>query len=249
MRSSLHALPVLQDNIVWIWERDGKAVVVDPAVAEPVQSWLEQRNLSLVAVLQTHHHSDHIGGTPALLERWPAAEVIAAASDRQRIPFQTISVGDGDAVPLLGRQVQVMDVAAHTATHIAFLLPEGEDLDLGPVLFCGDTLFSAGCGRLMEGTPADMHRAMQRLAGLPDRTQVCCAHEYTESNLRWALHHRPGNEAIASRYRDVVALRRRGDLSLPSSIGAERRINLFLMAESAEQLAELRHHKDHWRAP
>ena len=248
MRSALHALPVLQDNIIWIWERDGNAVVVDPAVAEPVQAWLEQRDLTLLAVLQTHHHADHIGGTPALLKRWPAAAVIAAASDRQRIPFQTISVEDGDAVPLLGRQLQVLDVSAHTAAHIAFLLPEGEDPDLGPVLFCGDTLFSAGCGRLLEGTPADMHRAMQRLACLPDRTQVCCAHEYTESNLLWALQQRPGDEAIANRYRDVVALRRRGDLSLPSSIGAERRINLFLQAESAEQLAELRHHKDHWRA-
>ena len=96
MRSSLHALPVLQDNIIWIWERDGKAVVVDPAVAEPVHAWLEQRELSLVAVLQTHHHADHIGGTPALLERWPAAAVVAAAADRKRIPFQTIFVGDGD---------------------------------------------------------------------------------------------------------------------------------------------------------
>ena len=249
MRSALNALPVLQDNIIWIWERDGIAVVVDPAVAEPVQVWLEQRDLTLVAVLQTHHHADHIGGTPALLERWPTADVIAAASDRTRIPFQTISVADGDAVPLLGRQLQVLDVAAHTANHIAFLLPEEEDPDLGPVLFCGDTLFSAGCGRLMEGTPADMHRAMQRLAGLPDRTKVCCAHEYTEANLHWALQHRPNDEAIASRYRDVVALRRRGELSLPSSIGAERRINLFMQAESAEQLAELRHHKDHWRAP
>ena len=249
MRSALHALPVLQDNIIWIWERDGNAVVVDPAVSEPVQVWLEQRDLTLVAVLQTHHHADHIGGTPALLERWPAAAVIAAASDRTRIPFQTISVADGDAVPLLGRQLQVLDVAAHTAHHIAFLLPDGEDPDLGPVLFCGDTLFSAGCGRLFEGTPADMHRAMQRLAGLPDRTQVCCAHEYTESNLRWAVHRQPGNEAIASRYRDVVALRRRGELSLPSTIGAERCINLFLQATSADQLAELRHHKDHWRAP
>ncbi len=248
MQSSLHALPVLQDNVVWIWVRGAEAVVVDPAVAEPVIDWLQQRQLQLSAVLQTHHHVDHIGGTPGLLQRWPDASVVAAAADRSHIPFQTISVSDGDQVSVLGRSLAVLDVAAHTAAHIAFVIHEREDVDLGPVLFCGDTLFSGGCGRLFEGTPADMHRALGRLAKLPESTQVCCAHEYTEGNLLWATQQAPEDAAIRQRYETVVALRRRGELSLPSSIGEERRSNLFMRAESAEQLGRLRHHKDQWRA-
>ena len=196
MQSSLHALPVLQDNVVWIWVRGDEAAVVDPAVAEPVIDWLQQRQLQLSAVLQTHHHADHIGGTPDLLERWPDAAVVAAAADRSRIPFQTISVSDGDQVTALGRSLRVLDVAAHTSAHIAFVIHEQEDPDLGPVLFCGDTLFSGGCGRLFEGTPADMHRALARLAELPDSTQVCCAHEYTEGNLLWATQQQPQDAAI-----------------------------------------------------
>lgn len=248
MQSSLHALPVLQDNVVWIWVRGDEAAVVDPAVAEPVIDWLQQRQLQLSAVLQTHHHADHIGGTPGLLERWPDAAVVAAGSDRSRIPFQTISVSDGDQVTVLGRSLQVLDVAAHTSAHIAFVIPEQEDPDLGPVLFCGDTLFSGGCGRLFEGTPADMHRALRRLSELPESTKVCCAHEYTEGNLLWATQQQPQDAAIRQRYDAVVDLRRRGELSLPSSIGEERRSNLFMRAASAEDLGRLRRHKDQWRA-
>ena len=248
MHSSLHALPVLQDNVIWIWVRGAEAVVIDPAVAPLVREWLDERQLSLAAVLQTHHHADHIGGTPGLLQRWPNAAVVAAAADRSRIPFQTVSVSDGDQISVLGRSLAVLDVAAHTAAHIAFVIPERDDLDLGPVLFCGDTLFSGGCGRLFEGTPADMYRALGRLAQLPESTQVCCAHEYTEGNLLWATQQEPKDAAIRQRYETVVALRRRGELSLPSSIGEERRSNLFMRAESVEQLGRLRRHQDQWRA-
>ena len=248
MQSSLHALPVLQDNVLWIWVRGDEAAVVDPAVAEPVIDWLQQRQLQLSAVLQTHHHADHIGGTPGLLERWPDAAVVAAGSDRSRIPFQTISVSDGDQVTVLGLSLRVLDVAAHTSAHIAFVIPKQEDPDLGPVLFCGDTLFSGGCGRLFEGTPADMHRALRRLSQLPGSTKVCCAHEYTEGNLLWATQQQPQDAAIRQRYDTVVNLRRRGELSLPSTIGEERRSNLFMRAASAEDLGRLRRHKDQWRA-
>ena len=249
MHSSLHALPVLQDNVIWLWVRGRNAAVVDPAVAAPVQDWLEKHQLQLQTVLQTHHHADHIGGTPELLERWPEATVVAAGADRGRIPFQTVSVGDGDRITVLDQPVDVLDVAAHTRAHIAFYVPVDPAEEQRPMLFCGDTLFAGGCGRLFEGSPAQMHRAMQRLATLPETTQVCCAHEYTEANLAWSVEQRPEDQAIAERYRTVQAMRSRGELTLPSSIGLERRTNLFMRAETAEDLAVLRSHKDHWRRP
>jgi hydroxyacylglutathione hydrolase len=249
MDSTLHGLPVLQDNVIWIWVRGDEAVVVDPAEAAPVHQWIRQRGLRLTAVLQTHHHADHIGGTPALLVHWPEAAVVAAAKDRDRIPFQTVSVADGDVVTVLDQPVQVLDVAAHTSAHIAFFVAGRSGFNQAPMLFCGDTLFSGGCGRLFEGTAADMHRALQRLAVLPGETKVCCAHEYTEANLRWAAALKPTDPAIAERQRQVIELRKQGDMTLPSSIALERRINLFLQATSIAELARLRRHKDHWRAP
>ena len=240
-------LPVLQDNVVWIWTRGSEAVVVDPAVAGPVRQWLVDRKLELTAVLQTHHHADHIGGTPDLLCQWPSAAVIAAAADRERIPFQTISVEPGMQIELLGQPVTVLDVKAHTRAHLAYVLSQGCSPEKPtPVLFCGDTLFGAGCGRLFEGSPEDMHLALKRLQDLPDETTVHCAHEYTEGNLRWAHALRPDNQAIAARLNSVRELRSRGGLSLPSTMGEERRTNLFLRASSAQELSELRLHKDSW---
>ena len=240
-------LPVLQDNVVWIWARGREAVVVDPAVAEPVRQWLVDRRLELAAVLQTHHHADHIGGTPDLLRQWPSAAVIAAAADQERIPFQTVSVEPGTQLELLGQPVSVIDVRAHTRAHLAYVLPQGCSPELPtPVLFCGDTLFGAGCGRLFEGSAEDMHLALKRLQDLPDDTIVHCAHEYTEGNLRWAHALRPDDQAIAARLSTVQDLRSRGSLSLPSTMGEERRTNLFLRACSVQELRELRLHKDSW---
>ena len=241
-------LPVLQDNVVWIWARGREAVVVDPAVAEPVRQWLVDRKLELTAVLQTHHHADHIGGTPDLLRQWPSAAVIAAAADQERIPFQTMSVEPGMQLELLGQPVSVIDVRAHTRAHLAYVLPKGCSPEHPtPVLFCGDTLFGAGCGRLFEGSAEDMHLALKRLQDLPDDTIVHCAHEYTEGNLRWAHALRPDDQAIAARLSTVQDLRSRGSLSLPSTMGEERRTNLFLRACSVRELRELRLHKDSWR--
>ena len=240
-------LPVLQDNVVWIWARGREAVVVDPAVAEPVRQWLVDRKLELTAVLQTHHHADHIGGTPDLLRQWPSAAVIAAAADQERIPFQTLSVEPGMQLELLGQPVSVIDVRAHTRAHLAYVLPRGCSPERPtPVLFCGDTLFGAGCGRLFEGSAEDMHLALNRLQDLPDDTIVHCAHEYTEGNLRWANALRPDDQAIAARLSTVRELRSRGSLSLPSTLGEERRTNLFLRACSVQELRELRLHKDSW---
>jgi hydroxyacylglutathione hydrolase len=239
------ALPVLQDNYVFLLERGGEAALVDPAVAAPVRAWLEQRDLALVAVLQTHHHSDHIGGTPELLRRWPGAEVIASGADRDRIPFQTRPVAGGDRFTLLGRAVEVLEVPGHTRCHIAFHLPaEGEE---GPELFCGDTLFAGGCGRLFEGTPQQMLASLRALTALDPATRVWCAHEYTEANLRWAAALRPGDGAIDQRLQQVRALRQRGESTIPSSVALERATNLFVRAADAGELAELRRSKNDWR--
>ncbi|MDP6193841.1 MAG: hydroxyacylglutathione hydrolase [Prochlorococcus sp.] len=246
-RNGIHAIEVLDDNIIWIWTQDHQAVVVDPAISEPVQKWLEQRQLDLVAVLQTHHHQDHIGGTRKLLKRWPEAAVIAAAADRDRIPFQTVSVGDGDHISLLNRPVEVIDVAGHTRAHVAYHLPTSQKGPQDAALFCGDTLFGAGCGRLFEGTAEDMHRALKRLCSLAPETKVYCAHEYTEANLRWAAAMRPDDQAIRARLADVSARRGQGKLSLPSSIEEEQLTNLFVRAKSSEELASLRQSKNEWQ--
>jgi len=240
----IEVVPVLRDNYVFALIRGRDAVLVDPAVDAPLQSWLEQRRLTLVAVLQTHHHHDHIGGTPGLLQCWPQCRVFAAEADRQRIPWLTDPLVDGDRFALLGQRIEVLAVPAHTRAHLAYHLPESGDL------FCGDTLFGAGCGRLFEGTPAQMHTALQRLCSLPDHTRVWCAHEYTAGNLRWAISQvgadEPLGQALRLRLEQVLALRAQNQPSIPSSVGLERQTNLFVRAGSAEALAELRSSKDHW---
>ncbi|MFM7394647.1 MAG: hydroxyacylglutathione hydrolase [Cyanobium sp.] len=235
---TVELIPVLNDNYVFVLHDGRRAAVVDPAVAEPVRRWLEQRGLELEAVLQTHHHADHIGGTPQLLRRWPGARVVAARTDRERIPFQTEGVAGGDRVELLGHALDVLDVPAHTRAHIAYFLP-GE-------LFCGDTLFAGGCGRLFEGTAAQMHDALRRFAALPGSTRVWCAHEYTESNLRWAARQRPGDPAVAQRLTAVQERRREGLPTIPSTIAEERATNLFMRAADAAELAQLRESRNHW---
>ena len=240
----VNLIPLLRDNYAAVLHDGQRAVVVDPAEAPAVVAWLEARGLELQAVLQTHHHSDHIGGTPELLRRWPGAEVMAAAADRQRIPFQTHGLEDGDQRQVLGRPLEVLAVPGHTRAHLAFYLPP-HGPDPGE-LFCGDTLFIAGCGRLFERTAEQMHRSLQRLAALPADTRVWCAHEYTESNLRWAAALAPQQEAIQQRLVQVQTLRQRQEPSLPSSLALEQATNLFLQARSADDLAALRSHKDHW---
>ena len=237
-------LPVLRDNYVFVVDDGRQAVVVDPAVAGPVIRWLEAHRLELVAVLQTHHHNDHIGGTPGLLRRWPQAAVVAARDDRARIPLQTVGVADGDRLTLLGRPVEVLAVPGHTRSHIAFHLidPAGGGGDL----FCGDTLFAGGCGRLFEGTPQQMHASLQRLAALPGDTRVWCAHEYTTHNLRWARAVAPQDAAIQRRLEEVLETRAAGRPTIPSSIALERSTNLFLRAPDAEAFARLRRSRDGW---
>ena len=235
-------IPVLSDNYVFVIERGRQAAVVDPAVADPVIAALEAKGLELTAILHTHHHSDHIGGTPGLLQRWPQARVIASGADRLRIPLQSEGVQGGDQFPLLGEEVLVLDVPGHTRAHIAFVLP------VSGHLFCGDTLFAGGCGRLFEGTAEQMFASLQKLASLPAETQVWCAHEYTEANLRWAAEQQPADPAIGVRLADVLERRHQGLPTIPSSIGLERATNLFVRARTPNELASRRLSKDHWKA-
>jgi hydroxyacylglutathione hydrolase len=218
---NLVALPAFTDNYIWMLNDGDRAVVVDPGDAAPVVAALEARGLTLAGILVTHHHPDHVGGVDALR---PHLKGIVHGPARERIPEPFTPVRGGDRVDVLGRVFQVIDVPGHTAGHVAYVELDAE----APILFCGDTLFSAGCGRLFEGTPAQMHDSLERLAALPSATRVCCTHEYTLSNLRFAAAVEPGNDDVAAHVRHCTALRQAGQPTLPSSIALERRINPFL---------------------
>ena len=210
------------DNYIWLIRtpagRRG-AVVVDPGDARPVETALEQQGLGLHAILVTHHHPDHVGGVAELAARH-GVEVYGPA--RESMPCEVERLVDGDKVRLadLGLEFSVMDVPGHTLGHIAF---HGHE-----TLFCGDTLFSGGCGRLFEGSPAQMLHSLDRIAALPAATRVFCAHEYTLGNLRFAAEVEPGNAAVLEALEATRVLRTRDGISLPSTIGREREINPFL---------------------
>ena len=224
---NLLPIPAFSDNYLWLLHDGKQAIVVDPGQAEPVLSVLAQHQLQLQGILVTHHHADHVGGVQALRE---ATGAPAWGPAYEQLPEPITRVQGGDTVDLLGGPWQVMDVPGHTAGHIAYYCPwVGGDAPLNaPVLFCGDTLFSAGCGRLFEGTPAQMHASLSALAALPANTLVCAAHEYTLSNLRFAQAVEPDNTDLAAYTAHCEALRAHGTPTLPAQLGNELRINPFL---------------------
>ena len=222
-------IPALSDNYVYLaHDRDsGATAVVDPAEAAPVLAALEQRGWTLTHILNTHHHADHIGGNEALKARF-GAPIVGPRADAARIPGIDVEVGDGDTYDFAGHQARVFDTPGHTRGHIAFWFPDSE------ALFCGDTLFALGCGRLFEGTPAQMWDSLGKLRALPDATRVYCGHEYTQSNARFALTIEPDNEELRARAAAVDALRAKGEPTIPSTLGEEKRTNPFLRADVPE---------------
>lgn len=226
------AVPAFEDNYLWLVHDGVRAVAVDPGDAAPIQAALEAHQLSLAAILLTHHHADHVGGVAELLRRQP---VPVYGPRLEAIAGVSVPLAEGDTVTLAAPalRLSVLDVPGHTRGHIAYFAPEQR------WLFCGDTLFAGGCGRLFEGTPAQMTASLAKLAALPDDTAVYCAHEYTLSNLRFARHVEPGNAALAARFAAEEDKRARGVPTVPSSIGLEKRTNPFLRYREPEILAQL----------
>jgi hydroxyacylglutathione hydrolase len=227
MKMKVVQLPLLRDNYAYliVCEERGEAAVIDPSEAEPVVRRLEEEQVRLGAILNTHHHWDHTGGNPQLLERFPV-EVYGHRTDRDRIPGLTRPLDEGDEVCIGNLRGTVLFIPGHTRGHIAYLF--------GDKLFCGDTLFVAGCGRLFEGTAVEMHASLGKLASLPRETRVYCGHEYTEKNLQFALTVEPGNREAQAKMERVVSLREKGLPTVPSTIGEEQETNPFLRLESDE---------------
>ena len=215
------AIPAFDDNYLWLIHDQEYAAIVDPGDAASVEAALAAHQLKLAAILLTHHHADHAGGVPALLRHWNVP-VYGPASER--IPGISRPLREGDVVTLTSPalRLSVLDVPGHTAGHIAYVA-ESE-----PWLFCGDTLFAGGCGRLFEGTAEQMTNSLEKISALPDNTKVYCAHEYTVSNLRFAVAAEPDNPRTAERLAAAQALRARGIATVPSTLGEEKLTNPFL---------------------
>ena len=226
----IHPLPAFEDNYIWLLQEGDAVAVVDPGEAAPVMRHLDACGAHLCAILATHRHDDHTAGIGELLARWPVP-VFGPARETQAVPGvdQPLSGGERIRLPELDAEFEVIAVPGHTLGHIAYYR--------SGALFCGDVLFGAGCGRVFEGTMKEMQASLAHLAALPPETAVYCAHEYTQSGLRFARAVEPGNAAIAARIADVAKLRERGLPTLPSNIGLELATNPFLRLRAPEVAA------------
>ncbi len=235
----LHPIPAFSDNYIWLLQAPGspRALVVDPGEAAPVSRELQQRKLELGGILVTHHHWDHTGGLDELLGRW---QVPVWGPYNPAIPQVQHRLRDGDTFEVEGFSFSILEVPGHTLDHIAYWYPGTGEVP--GILFCGDTLFAAGCGRLFEGDAPTMWASLQRLAALPGDTRVCCAHEYTVANLEFALAVEHDNRALQQRMQREQDKRRRGLPTLPSTLELETATNPFLRCQEAALGAGLERH-------
>ncbi len=231
------ALPALSDNYIFalVDQDGGRAAVVDPGEAEPVLAWLERENVELETILLTPHHGDHVAGVGAVRRRHGRARVIGASRDRKRLPALNATVKEGDRVPLLGREAQVLEVDGHTRGHVAYFVPDDAG---GGELFSGDTVFGGTIGNLFEGTPDDMFASLQKIRALPPATRIWCSHEYTLQYVREAARFDPDNPRLAAR---LAALERRSaagnTVTVPLTLGEERATNPFFRWDDPDMTA------------
>ena len=226
-------LPAFRDNYIWLLHDGENAAVVDPGDAAPVLAYLDTHALALRAILVTHHHADHVGGIAELVRRDRPPVFGPAAEDIKHVTV-VLQEGDEITLPGLNERFSVLDLPGHTIGHIGYYRPK--------LLFCGDTLFAGGCGRLFEGSPSQMWRSLSKLAALPSDTRVYCAHEYTEANLRFALTVEPGNVLLQKRADQVAELRRRGQPSVPALLSDELATNPFLRCDQPEVIKSAQAH-------
>ena len=233
-------VPCLKDNYAYLVIDGSRAAVVDPGEYKPVVEAAEREGVTIEQVWATHHHPDHVGGVAALAAAIPGLEVVAHATDAAKFRGATRTLADGESIELGGVRATAIHNPGHTLGAISFYIED-------QAVFTGDTMFSAGCGRLFEGDAAMMHASLTRLAALPPGVRVYFGHEYTEANLRFAAHVDPSDAAVAARATEVKALRARGDVSTPSTIAIERATNPFVRAPDAPTFAELRARKDSFK--
>src|ERR1700728_3337484 len=226
MTITAQPVPILSDNYAWLLRDSatGAVAIVDPAEPKPIIAALEKAGGRLDLILLTHHHADHIAGADEVQAHF-GAKMVGAAADARRLPKLDIAVKEGDTVKFGAAEARVIDTPGHTVGQINYFFPDGE------ILLSGDTLFSLGCGRLIEGSAGEMFSSLGKLAALPDDTLVCCGHEYTESNAKFALSVDPNNAALLARTEEAHQQRARGEPTIPSRLGDEKRANPFLLAK------------------